>query len=108
MTTNRSENLRLIRLMYSTHEHTAVKLKSVVSNESKLSALTNGTKPTNDETARGIEMVLALPKGWLDRDNISIIKEMTQTDFELMEKLLTISPEAKEGLQKFIESSGFV
>jgi hypothetical protein len=43
MTTNRSENLRLIRLMYSTHEHTAVKLKSVVSNESKLSAFTNGT-----------------------------------------------------------------
>tara|TARA_R110001592_G_scaffold121_1_gene671 strand:- start:1065 stop:1382 length:318 start_codon:yes stop_codon:yes gene_type:complete len=104
MSSTRSENLKLIRLMNYTHEHTAEKLKSVVSNECKLSDLTNDKRPTDDHTARGIEKVLGLPKGWLDRDNMEIIKSMSQIDFDLVQKLSNISDEAKVGLYKFIDS----
>lgn len=104
MSSIRSENLRLIRLMNHTHVNTAEKLKSVVSNECKLSDLTNDKKPTDDYTARGIENVLGLPIGWLDRDNMKIIKSMSQMDFELVQKLSKLSDEAKDGLSKFIAS----
>jgi hypothetical protein len=98
MKDNRAENLKIIRLMNGTHEYTASILKSVVSNESLLSDFTNGKKQVSDNAARGIELIMKLPDGWLDRDNLAVINEMTQIDFELAKKLLSLSKQAKEGL----------
>jgi hypothetical protein len=105
MEDNVSNNLKIIRLMNGTHGYTAERLKSVVSNESLLSDYTNGKKNVSDYTARGIEQVLELPNGWLERDNLSIINTMSKTDFELVKKLINIPKEAKDGLYQFINKS---
>ena len=101
----RANNLDLIRWINGGHQCTAQILKKSISNECLLSDLALGKKMISDYVARNIEKDINLPEGWLDRDNISFINKLTKNDFELANILLSLSDEAKEGLQKFLNHS---
>ncbi len=71
--TIRSRNLDLIRWLNFGHESTAKKLSSVI-NANYLSKMATGDMEIGDRKARAIERAVELPTGWLDRDNIAMLR----------------------------------
>lgn len=71
--TTRSRNLDLIRWLNYGHENTAKKLASIT-NSNYVSKMATGDMEITDRRARAIERAVELPAGWLDRDNVSILK----------------------------------
>tara|TARA_R110002072_G_scaffold139621_8_gene283408 strand:+ start:1379 stop:1696 length:318 start_codon:yes stop_codon:yes gene_type:complete len=71
--TIRSTNLDLIRWLNYGHESTANKL-SALTNANYLSKMATGDMAIDDEMARSIESTLELPPGWMDRDNLGVLK----------------------------------
>lgn len=100
----RAKNLDLIRWMNYGHKSTAEKLKYAISNENYLSEMATGRRKITDDNARRIETELSLPKGWMDRDNISILKTLTDIDIDIIDGLTQCTNEQKQGLKSFLAS----
>lgn len=89
--------------MYGTHEATYEALRFDVANIGLLSDFTTGKKTVSDYIARRIEQTLNLPEKWLDRDNMGLIKRLTEIDFTIAQQVLAIPAEGKAGLHQFID-----
>ena len=81
--TIRSTNLDLIRWLNHGHESTADKL-SALTNANYLSKMATGDMAIDDKMARSIESTLELPQGWMDRENLRILK-MSAEAYQLSE-----------------------
>jgi hypothetical protein len=71
--TIRSRNLDLIRWLNYGHEIISKKL-SHITNPNYVSMMATGDMEISERRARLIEKAVELPAGWIDRDNISILK----------------------------------
>lgn len=91
--TRRSRNLDLIRWLNYGHENTANKL-AYVTNSNYVSKMATGDMEISDCNARAIEKAVQLPVGWLDRDNISILK-MSPLQSQI-QALVAMLPEEKQ------------
>lgn len=98
--TTRSTNIDLIRWLNYGHDNTAKKLAAVI-NANYLSKMATGDMEVTDKKARQIEKVFDLPAGWLDRDNIALLK-INALDFDIHKIVLGYSDDAKNGLLAFI------
>lgn len=98
--TTRSTNIDLIRWLNYGHDNTAKKLAAVI-NANYLSKMATGDMKVTDKKARQIEKVFDLPAGWLDRDNIALLK-INALDFDIHKIVLGCSDVAKKGLLAFI------
>jgi len=76
---------------------------SAVTNSNYLSKMATGDMDISDRKARTIEKTLGFPMGWLDRDNIAVVK-MTATEFDLHQRINQISDESKVALRAFLLS----
>lgn len=98
--TARSENLDLIRHLNFGNKPAAKKL-SGITNENYISQMATGEKEISDYNARQIEKVLALPDGWMDRDNVAML-DMEKVDFEIYSRMSGKPDSAKIGLLAFL------
>lgn len=98
----RSRNLDLIRWLNHGHENTAKKLASVT-NANYLSKMATGDMEISDRKARTIEKALDLPVGWMDRENVAMLK-MPATEFQLYQTVSRYHDEAKAALLNFLSS----
>lgn len=91
--TTRSRKLDLIRWLNYGHDNTARKLSSVT-NANYVSKMATGDMEIGDRKARSIEKAVELPVGWMDRDNIGMLKmSPTQAQIHL---LVAALPEKKQ------------
>lgn len=95
-TTTRSANLDLLRHLNFGHKNTAKKLSSLT-NENYISQMVTGDREISDHDARSIERLLSLPTGWMDRDNLAMLR-LDRVDFDLCASLTRHSQPAKEAL----------
>ena len=96
----RSENLDLLRHLNGGHKPTARKLVSVA-NENYISQMATGDREITDYEAKQIEIALALPDGWMDRDHLAMFG-MSKLDYNI-HSTIRIRPEAaKHGLLEFL------
>ena len=95
-TTTRSRNLDLIRWLNFGHETTAKKLVSLT-NANYLSKMATGDMEIGDRKARSIERATELPLGWLDRDNIAMLK-MTPLESQIHQLVSELPQEKKSAL----------
>ena len=102
-TTIRSKNLDLIRWLNHGHKNAAKKLSNIT-NENYISQMATGDMQISDIDARQIEKELALPEGWMDRDNIELLA-MSVTEFKIYSCLNNQPEIAKDGLLNFLISS---
>jgi hypothetical protein len=96
---NRSTNLNLARWMKGRHEELANKLSNI-SNWTYISKMITGQREIPEHTARAIEQALKFPNGWMDRNNIGLIK-MSELDFKIYGEIASLPEGRKEGLLKF-------
>ena len=101
--TTRSTNLDLIRWLNAYHKTTAKKLAAVITNDNYLSQMANGERPIDDGIARKIEKTLTLPVGWMDRDNLALLK-MAPSEFDLYRMVARYPDETKLALASFLSS----
>ena len=73
-TTIRSKNLDLIRWMNFGNARTAKKLRSIISNATYVSKMAAGEMVMHDHEARSIERIMNFAVGWMDRDNMTVLK----------------------------------
>lgn len=99
-TTVRSRNLDLIRWLNYGHENTAKKL-SHITNSSYVSKMSTGDMEISDRRARSIEKAVELPVGWLDRDNVAILK-MTPIEAQIQIFVATLPEEKQSALLKLL------
>jgi hypothetical protein len=92
----RSNNLDLIRWMEHGHESTCKRLSHLF-NAYQVSTMATGRQTISDSAARAIEDTFNLPMGWLDRDNIELLK-MDAVDYEVIRAIRPKSGKAKNGL----------
>ena len=100
--TTRSKNVDLIRWLNNGHENTVKRLK-YVTNSTYLSKMALGDMDVGDRKARSIERSLGMPVGWLDRDNVAALN-MSADEFELLQRLSSLQPEARTALLQFLSS----
>lgn len=100
--TTRSRNLDLIRWLNFGHEPSAKKLSSVV-NANYLSKMATGDMEIGDRKARAIEKTAELPMGWLDRDNIRILR-MSPIEAQLHLLVAQLSEDSKMALATLLSS----
>lgn len=100
--TTRAQNLELIRWLNLGHENTAKKLVNLT-NANYLSKMATGDMDISDNIARKIELTLNMPLGWLDRDNLSLIK-MSALDYELHQVAKLLSDSSKTALLQLIKT----
>jgi hypothetical protein len=100
--TTRAQNLELIRWLNLGHENTAKKLVNLT-NANYLSKMATGDMDISDNIARKIELTLNMPLGWLDRDNLSLIK-MSALDSELHQVAKLLSDSSKTALLQLIKT----
>ncbi len=98
----RSRNLDLLRWLNYGHKHVASKLAGLT-NSAYISKMAVGDMPIETGSARAMERILEMPKGWMDRDNVSVI-QMNELDYALHEKISGLSEDAKAGLLTFLSS----
>lgn len=79
--TTQSNNFRLLRMIYGSHESLAQCLQGTV-NVTQLSRFTTAEEIANPSIIERIESVLSLPVGWFDRDNLAFTK-ISVEDYEL-------------------------
>ena len=84
----RSVNLDLIRWMNGGHKATSKKLASLT-NSNYVSKMATGDMKIGDYEARRIENAFELPMGWVDRENVSMLR-MSATDFELQRVVVAL------------------
>jgi hypothetical protein len=80
-----------------------VKKLGAVTNANYLSKMATGDMEITDEMSRSIETTLKLPSGWMDRDNLVLLK-MEPTDFELYRRISLLNEQAKKGLLAFLSA----
>lgn len=88
MKTIRATNLSLARYMNFGHNNTAHKVRRVV-NSNYLSKMALGQMELGNYTAREIESALEYPSGWLDRDNVMLLK-LTVEQYKLLNLVLDL------------------
>lgn len=98
--TTRSRNLDLIRWLNYGHDSTAKKL-SHITNTNYVSKMATGDMEISDRRARLIEKAVDLPVGWMDRDNIAILK-MTPIEAQIYQLVSTLPEEKKSALLKLL------
>ena len=98
----RVRNVDLIRWINYGQKNTAIKLYRVT-NANYVSKMATGDMEISDRMARAIESELALPEGWIDRDNVEFLKT-SKTDFQLTQMIVGLSPEVKTALSTLINS----
>ena len=101
--TTRSVNLDLIRWLNLGHDSTA-KLLSSVTNSNYLSKMATGDMEISDRKARSIERAAGLPQGWLDRNNIELLK-MSLVEHQL-HQVITALPQEKINALRALLSTG--
>lgn len=102
--TTRSRNLDLIRWLNFGHENTAKKLVSIT-NANYLSKMATGDMEISDRKARSIERATELPLGWLDRDNIAMLK-MTPLECQIHQLVSQLSQEKQSALLALLTPEG--
>ncbi len=100
--TIRSRNLDLVRWLNYGHVNTAKKL-ALVTNANYLSKMATGDMEIGDRKARNVEKTLELPVGWMDRDNVALLK-MTPTEFEIHRLVAKYPDDTKAALATFLSS----
>lgn len=85
------------------HERTAKKLASVISNAAYLSKMATGDMEISDRKARSIEKELSLPIGWMDRDNVAVLRTSAE-DMAVLTSLSHLNPQVKLKLASFLSS----
>jgi hypothetical protein len=84
-----SQNLDFLRWKYGTHEALQKELHGILS-WNELSDFALGKKQMPAYQARAIEEKLLLPKGWFDRENLSLV-EVSNSEYELFGKIQGVS-----------------
>lgn len=100
--TTRSKNLDLIRWLNFGHKNTAKKLISLT-NANYLSKMATGDMEISDRNARSFEDTLKMPTGWLDRDNLALIK-MTAIDSDIYQATTALPDASKAALLAFVRT----
>ncbi len=100
MSVHRVRNLDMIRWMSGGHEPLTKRL-SAISNWTYISKMIHGQKEITDHTAREIERVLKLQQGWMDRDNLGLVR-MSNLDYQIQAAMKLASDERKSGLLRFL------
>lgn len=98
--TTRSRNLDLIRWLNYGHENTVHKLSSVT-NANYVSKMATGDMEISDQQVRLIEKAVELPIGWMDRDNLGVLK-MSPTQAQIHVLVATLSEEKQLALLKLL------
>lgn len=94
------QNLRIARYI-SDGLGKLVELINPVANEALLIAIGQGKKEMPESVIQAIEEKLDLPKGWMGRDNHSMLM-LSNLDFELCKKISGLSDDQKKALLAFI------
>jgi hypothetical protein len=97
-----SRNLDFLRWKYGTHEALQKELDGIL-NWNELSEYALGKKQMSPYRISTIEERLSLPKGWIERDNLSLL-EISETDFALFKKIKESKQGVKEALIQLISS----
>ena len=98
--TTRSRNLDLIRWLNYGHENTSKKL-SHITNSNYVSKMATGDMEIGERRARSIEKAVELPAGWMDRDNISILK-MSPIEAQIHQLVAALPEEKQSALLKLL------
>lgn len=98
--TTRSRNLDLVRWLNYGHKNAAKKLSSIT-NSNYVSKMATGDMEISDRKARSIEKAVDVPVGWMDRDNVGILK-MSSTQSQIHAIVSTLSEEKQMALLKFL------
>lgn len=96
----RSQNFNLMRWLNGGHDYTAQKL-SHLTNANYVSKMATGDMEISDDYARSIETAIEYPHGWLDRDNIAILK-MSPVEVNIHLLVTTLSEEKKLALLELL------
>ena len=87
--TSRSKNLSLLCHLWGRQEDIAGVLKPLT-NAAYISEMIRGQREISDRDARKIEALLKIEDGWMDRDNLQVIK-MPDIDYKLFMAVSSIS-----------------
>lgn len=96
MYTTQSNNFRLLRCIYGSHESLAQRLQGTV-NRTQLSRFTTAEEVANPSIIERIESVLSLPVGWFNRENFAFTK-ISAEDYDLFSLILDAQPSARSAL----------
>lgn len=99
----RQKNLYLLRYFHEGLANVVIALKPLA-NEAALIRMGQGKAPISDNMARDIESKLDLPKGWMDRDNEMILKQMTAEEYDLVRAVVNIPEDCKAALIAFFHT----
>jgi hypothetical protein len=98
--TTRSANLALAGHLNDGVTNTANRLAGLT-NRTYVSTMMSGDREISDYDARQIEKLLALPEGWMDRDNVAMLG-MGKVDFDIYSRLSGKPDAAKAGMLAFL------
>ena len=98
--TTRSRNLDLIRWLHGGHNNTS-ELLSRITNSNYVSQMARGDMEISEWKARSIEGAVDLPDGWMDRDNISILK-MSSIQAQIHQLVVALPEEKQSALLKLL------
>lgn len=93
----RQKNLYLLRYFHEGLGNVAKALEPIV-NESALIRMGQGKAEFSDDMARNIETKLGFPKGWMDRDNEMILRQMTCEEYDLVRSIVDVREDCKIAL----------
>jgi hypothetical protein len=65
--------------------------------------MATGDMDISDRKARSIELALKLPEGWLDRDNIALLR-MASSEYELHKILAGYPDDTRVALRSFLSA----
>jgi hypothetical protein len=99
----RSENLALAGHLNGGVTNTADKLVDLT-NRIYVSGMMSGDREISDYDARRIEKLLALPDGWMDRDNLEMLA-MGKVDFDIYSRLSGKPDAAKAEMLAFLAAT---
>lgn len=98
--TTRSRNLDLIRWLHGGHKNTSKELSNIA-HQGDISKMATGQMEIREWTARSIEKAVELPDGWMDRDNISILK-MSPIQAQIHQLVVALPKEKQSALLKLL------
>jgi len=97
----RQDNFKLIRLVaFNSAQKDFAKILNM--NQSEYSQFERGDKDISDHRARTLETELALPSGWMDRDNANLF--LDNTEFELIRAMRDQSEVFRNKLLELVRS----
>lgn len=98
--TTRSRNLDLIRWLHGGHNSTSKELSNIA-HQGDISKMATGQMEISEWKARSMERAVDLPDGWMDRDNISILK-MSLIEAQIHQLVATLPEEKQSALLKLL------